>query len=1049
MANDLDALLKVQARVTGQQDLREADALLKRLGVSADNSAGGMRRMASAGNALQGALAALGLGAVVAGLTAYGRLALTAGEDSQLLALRVKALAEPLGEVARLQTFTARAAEQFTLGQNDAGQAVTDLYGRLRPMGVSLGQIETTFIGVSKAARLSGLGAFDAKEAFRQLGQAMGSGRLQGDELRSLMERMPAIGQAIVEVFNDISRSRGLQQITRQRAEQLVAEVRDGEKKQTEELQEGIRVRQRAMQRDTDDQLRLIARRYDALRTAMNQAEEDGDTSRDRATQDRLDVEKKAIDERYEMERDAIEERGKLLLKEVSGDTSLSDAQREAVEKRIADERDAILDGIQERQSEELKRLSRGYEDQANQSRRAREADRKEREMALQDQQRAEEDQLRESLRRRQEDLQSAMNKELEIQKEANKKAIVDILLRSKVTVGDIKKMGAEGLITTDIMLKAMDKLAQKSIPPPTALMEFNKAMKDLTKVIGDDLLPTLTPAIQGITSLIKSFIAAPGWAKQLTVGLGLLVAALGSLALLVASAKFIGVSLGIVKLIKHFKDLSSASRLARDATKTIGEALVPTATISKPVTPQQLGLDLSKKFQGYQLPLELDLVTPKIPPIKADLVPDVPPSAMSRLMSSLGGIGRALRGLIADVALFGVKLLGLIPGVGRLGAAFASLRIGATIAGWLGALGPFAGQAIAAMAPFLAWITGTLLPTLVGVFSGPVGWIALGLAALVVGMIYFREPIMDFLSWALEEIAAFWGNVWNFIYETQLEPWVNLWNTDLLKPIRDAAKSWLNSIVKFFGGILEFIDKNWLKQWGAYWESFANDPFAFIEKVQKRFGDLLSSVVETWKRIPGILQNVWDSVLNGMGRTWSWMINGAVGKLNEIIGLWNRVAQGVNKLPTQFKLPVIPEFVREQIPRFARGGWVSRPTIAQLGEGGDPGGEYAIPAGRMNAAMAAWMQGVRGPALVQAWQSSPSPAGAPAAAPLPGSYGAAPQVTLQLEQTGPTLQMSDGSQWIRRDEAMALLQSQTRATLAAVDQMNRSAVNRNRYGPR
>jgi tape measure domain-containing protein len=435
MANDLDALLKVQARVTGQQDLREADALLKRLGVSADNSAGGMRRMASAGNALQGALAAIGLGAVVAGLTAYGRQALTAGEDSQLLALRVKALAEPLGEVARLQAFSARAAEQFTIGQNDAGQAVADLYGRLRPMVVGLDRIETTFIGVSKAARLSGLGAFDAKEAFRQLGQAMGSGRLQGDELRSLMERMPAIGQAIVQVFNDISRSRGLQQITRQRADELVAEVKAGEKRQTEELREGIEARQRAMQRDTDDQLRLIARRYDALRTAMNQAEEDGDTKRDRATQDRLDVEKKAIDDRYEIERDGIEDRVKLRLKEVSGDTSLSDAQREAVEKRISDERDAILDGIQERQSEELKRLSRGYEDQANQSRRAREADRKEKEIALQDQQRAEEDQVRESLRRRQEDLQSAMNKELEIQKEANKKAIVDILLRTKITV--------------------------------------------------------------------------------------------------------------------------------------------------------------------------------------------------------------------------------------------------------------------------------------------------------------------------------------------------------------------------------------------------------------------------------------------------------------------------------------------------------------------------------------------------------------------------------------------------------------------------------------
>jgi hypothetical protein len=178
-------------------------------------------------------------------------------------------------------------------------------------------------------------------------------------------------------------------------------------------------------------------------------------------------------------------------------------------------------------------------------------------------------------------------------------------------------------------------------------------------------------------------------------------------------------------------------------------------------------------------------------------------------------------------------------------------------------------------------------------------------------------------------------------------------------------------------------------------------------------------------------------------------MIGGAVDALNGIIRLWNSVSQNVNRLPTPVKLPVIPEIMTGQIPGFARGGWVSRPTIAQLGEGGDPGGEYAIPAGRMDAAMAAWMQGVRGPALVQAWQSSPSPAGAPAAAPLPGSYGAAPQVTLQVQQTGPVMQMADGSQWIRRDEAMALLQSNTRATLAAVDQMNRSAVNRNRYAPR
>jgi hypothetical protein len=98
-------------------------------------------------------------------------------------------------------------------------------------------------------------------------------------------------------------------------------------------------------------------------------------------------------------------------------------------------------------------------------------------------------------------------------------------------------------------------------------------------------------------------------------------------------------------------------------------------------------------------------------------------------------------------------------------------------------------------------------------------------------------------------------------------------------------------------------------------------------------------------------------------------MTDGLTAKLNDILSLWNRVAEGVNKLPTPFKLPIVPLFERQQIPGFARGGYIDKPTLGMIGEGRNPR-EYVIPEGGMGAAADGWRQGLRGDALVAAWQS-------------------------------------------------------------------------------
>ena len=113
--------------------------------------------------------------------------------------LRLKLLTKEYGEFDKANKFAAKAAKTFGLGSSEAIASVTDIYARLRPIGVELKDIESTFVGFNTAAKLSGVSAGAASGAFLQLAQALGSGRLQGDEFRSIAEQLPKLNQVIAK----------------------------------------------------------------------------------------------------------------------------------------------------------------------------------------------------------------------------------------------------------------------------------------------------------------------------------------------------------------------------------------------------------------------------------------------------------------------------------------------------------------------------------------------------------------------------------------------------------------------------------------------------------------------------------------------------------------------------------------------------------------------------------------------------------------------------------------------------------------------------------
>ncbi len=78
-------------------------------------------------------------------------------------------------------------------------EGVTDITARLAPLGTSVEDIRTVFFGFNTAAKLAGASAIESSNAFRQLAQALGSGRLAGDEFRSVSEQVPTVLAPIAE----------------------------------------------------------------------------------------------------------------------------------------------------------------------------------------------------------------------------------------------------------------------------------------------------------------------------------------------------------------------------------------------------------------------------------------------------------------------------------------------------------------------------------------------------------------------------------------------------------------------------------------------------------------------------------------------------------------------------------------------------------------------------------------------------------------------------------------------------------------------------------
>lgn len=144
---------------------------------------------------------------------------------------------------------------------------------------------------------------------------------------------------------------------------------------------------------------------------------------------------------------------------------------------------------------------------------------------------------------------------------------------------------------------------------------------------------------------------------------------------------------------------------------------------------------------------------------------------AMTALVDGFNKLDPNIRGVIVAVALLAISFGGIIMIVGALASAITAIGTA-----WAGMSAAIAGGTLAsyiagiatviqlAFTGLLTWLTGTFLPTIIAIFSGPAGWTVLAVAAVVAMAIAFRKPIGDFLAWAWKGFTEGFGKIGNWL---------------------------------------------------------------------------------------------------------------------------------------------------------------------------------------------------------------------------------------------------------------------------------------------
>jgi tape measure domain-containing protein len=173
---------------------------------SAERAAAGIRNQGKAAqqasgkfSGLRNALQSLGAGLVL-------RKTFLDASELESAQARIGLLIKNFSQLSGIQQVAADAAKKFNLSQAESLNSLTDLGNRIGPTGASLEDIKNVYEGFNTLLALNKVNTQNAASATLQLNQALGSGRLAGEEFNAISEATPQLLDAVAKVMG---RNRG------------------------------------------------------------------------------------------------------------------------------------------------------------------------------------------------------------------------------------------------------------------------------------------------------------------------------------------------------------------------------------------------------------------------------------------------------------------------------------------------------------------------------------------------------------------------------------------------------------------------------------------------------------------------------------------------------------------------------------------------------------------------------------------------------------------------------------------------------------------------
>jgi len=339
--------------------------------------------------------------------------------------------------------------------------------------------------------------------------------------------------------------------------------------------------------------------------------------------------------------------------------------------------------------------------------------------------------------------------------------------------------------------------------------------------------------------------------------------------------------------------------------------------------------------------------------------------NGIAGLATWFSGLPAPLQTIIAAVGALTLAFVALAPAIsaivtigGALGAVFAGGTIFATLAGTLGAVVP--------VLTAIGGALGGLLPILAGVFTGPVGWIALAVAAGV-AIYAFRDQIGQ----AFQAIGAV-----------------------LQQAAQGFKMIFIDPVVAGFQAVVQFVT------------------VSFVQPISQAISGLVQGIANTFKAVTDAITAPFKAAFTAVRGIVNQILSGIGSAIAGVVQAVNNIIRGANQALARLRLPQIPQLPMPQVPQFAEGGVVSGPTLAMVGEGGEP--EYIVPQSKASGFAANWMAGKRGGAAI--------PRFAEGGVVVPASAS----VSIQ---TGPVTQMN-GTNYVTTQDMSRAVQAGVQQTL-------------------